>query len=159
MKSLCTLIVALGLCLAPTLAVAAGQSNDETAVRAVVSGFEESWNKHDMDTMANLFTLDADFVNVIGMRWIGREAIKQAHIASHSKMFKTSTLKLDDTSIKFLKPDVAFARSLWSLSGIVSPNGEIIPPRKGILTHVLVKTGTQWLIAVTQNTDIVKPAG
>jgi uncharacterized protein (TIGR02246 family) len=158
MKSYATLIAALGLCLA-TLAVADGRSSDEAAVRAVVGGFENAWNQHDMDSLANLFTSDADFVNVIGMRWVGREAIKQAHLASHSAMFKTSTLQIGDTTIKFLKPDVAIARSLWSLSGIVSPKGDLIPSRTGILTHVLVKSDGHWLIAMTQNTDIVKPGG
>ena len=154
-------ILSATLCflLTSTPAMADKPLTDEMAVRAVVNGFEDAWNKHDMDAFANLFTSDADFVNVVGMRWVGREPIKQAHIASHSKWFKTSTLLIGDTTIKFLKPDVAVARSQWALTGALSPNGEPAPPRKGILTNVLVKTAGQWLIAVTQNTDIVKPGG
>jgi len=111
-----------------------------------------------MDAFAKLFSPDADFVNVIGMRWIGRDAIKQHHAASHAALFKTSTLTIGDTTVRFLKPDVATARSLWTLSGITLESGQIAPTRTGILTHVLARIDGHWLIMLTQNTDIAKPA-
>jgi hypothetical protein len=51
--------------------VAAAPAADEQAVTAVIRAFEEAWNRHDMDSFANLFLDDADFVNVLGSRWIG----------------------------------------------------------------------------------------
>jgi uncharacterized protein (TIGR02246 family) len=145
----------LSLSMTSALIAADKPSTDEAAVRAIVNGFEVAWNNHDMDAFAMLFAADADFVNVIGQRWIGRDAIKKAHAASHATLFKTSTLKIEDTTIRFLKPDVAIARSVWTLSGLTN-NGQIAPNRTGILTHVLVKADGHWLIAVSQNTDIVK---
>lgn len=133
-------------------------TNDEAGVNAVVHGFEEAWNHHDMDAFAMLFATDADFVNVIGMRWVGRDAIKQHHAASHATVFKSSTLKIGDTTIRFLKTDVATARSLWTLSGITSETGQLAPTRTGILTHVLERVDGHWLIVLTQNTDISRPA-
>ena len=159
MKTLITLLAFLSLGFASTLSAAGNQSNDEAGVNAVVKGFEAAWNRHDMDALANLFAADADFVNIIGMRWVGREEIKKAHAASHATMFKTSTLEIGQTTTRFIKPDVATARSVWTLSGLRSPNGEAAPARTGILTHVLVRTGGHWLIVLSQNTDIVKPAG
>jgi uncharacterized protein (TIGR02246 family) len=88
---------------------------------------------------------------------VGREAIKKAHAASHATIFKMSTLKIGDTTVRFLKPDVAVARSVWALSGMTSENGQVAPTRTGILTHVLIRTDGHWLIVETQNTDIVKP--
>jgi uncharacterized protein (TIGR02246 family) len=133
------------------------QVNDEAGVNAVVHGFEDAWNRHDMDAFALLFAPDADFVNVIGMRWVGREAIKQHHAASHATIFKSSTLKIGDTTLRFLKADVATARSVWTLSGITSASGQPAPTRTGILTHVLARTDGHWLIVLTQNTDIAQP--
>jgi len=130
------------------------QVNDGAGVNAVVHGFQDSWNRHDMDAFAMLFAIDADFVNVIGMRWVGRDAIKQHHAASHATMFKTSTLEIGDTTIRFLKADVATARSLWTLSGITPESGQLAPTRTGILTHVLARIDGRWLIVLTQNTDI-----
>ena len=135
------------------------QSNDETGVHAIVSAFEAAWNHHDMNALAMLFARDADFVNIFGVRWIGREAIKQAHAAAHATVFKTSTLKIGDTTIRFLKPDVATARSVWSLAGMTAENGRVAATRTGILTHVLERTDEHWLIVASQNTDIVTPPG
>src|ERR1039458_1094306 len=135
------------------------QINDEVGVNAVVHAFEDAWNRHDMDALAVLFATDADFVNVIGMRWVGRDAIKQHHAASHATIFKSSTLKIGDTTLRFLKADVATARSVWTLSGITSESGQLAPTRTGILTHVLARIDGHWLIVVTQNTDITKPGG
>jgi uncharacterized protein (TIGR02246 family) len=135
------------------------QINDEAGVNVVVHGFEDDWNRHDMDAFAMLFATDADFVNVIGMRSVGRDAIKEHHAASHAAMFKSSTLKIGDTTVRFLKADVATVRSVWTLSGITSESGQLAPTRTGILTHVLARIDGQWLIVLTQNTDIAKPGG
>jgi uncharacterized protein (TIGR02246 family) len=135
------------------------QINDEAGVNAVVHGFEDAWNRHDMDAFAMLFAADADFVNVIGIRWVGRDAIRQHHAASHATMFKTSTLRIGDTTVRFLKPDVATSRSEWTLSGITAGTGQLAPTRIGILTHVLERIDGRWLIVLTQNTDISTPGG
>src|ERR1700733_91233 len=134
------------------------QSNDEVGVRTVVDGFEDAWNRHDMSALAMFFATDADFVNVMGMRWVCREEIKNAHSASHATIFKTSTLKLGETTVRFLKPDVATARSVSPLSGQMSVNGQVAPTRTGILSHVLVRTDGRWQIVMSQNTDIARPS-
>jgi uncharacterized protein (TIGR02246 family) len=133
------------------------QTDDEVGVRAVVRGFEDAWNRHDMDAFAKLFATDADFVNVFGARWIGRHVIKQHHFASHATIFKTSVLTMGDTTIRFLKPDAAAARSVWHLGGLGSKDGKPAPTRTGILTHVLERIDGRWLIVLSQNTDIVEP--
>jgi len=133
------------------------QINDDVGVNAVVHGFEDAWNRHDMDAFALLFATDADFVNVSGMRWVGRDAIKQQHAASHATIFKSSTLKIGNTTVRFLKADVATTRSVWTLSGITSETGQIASIRTGIFTNVLERIDGHWLIVLTQNTDIARP--
>jgi uncharacterized protein (TIGR02246 family) len=157
MKNLFVLGALLSLGVASASVAIDKQINDEVGVSAVVHGFEEAWNSHNMDAFAQLFAADADFVNVAGIRWVGRDAIKQHHAASHATIFKTSTLKIGDTTIRFLKPDVATARSVWILSGMTSENGQVAPTRTGILTHVLARIDGRWLIVLSQNTDIAKP--
>jgi uncharacterized protein (TIGR02246 family) len=159
MKYLFALGALLSLGLTSASVAVEKQINDDVGVNAVVHGFEDAWNRHDMDAFAMLFATDADFVNVIGMRWVGRDAIKQHHAASHATMFKTSTLKIEDTTVRFLKADVATARSVWTLSGITSATGQLAPMRTGILTHVLERLDGHWLIVLTQNTDISMPGG
>jgi uncharacterized protein (TIGR02246 family) len=156
MKSLLSLGLGLVLLTAfgSQLLVASGPGRDEAAVNAVLRAFEEAWNRHDMDSLANLFADDADFVNVVGKRWLGRAAIKEAHVATHTTIFRNSHLVVGDTSVRFPKPDVAVARSRWDLTGHTTPAGLAAPPRKGFVTNVLVKSKGKWQIVVTQNTDI-----
>lgn len=159
MKHVFALGALLSLVVMSASVAADKQINDEAAVAAVVHGFEDAWNRHDMDAFAELFATDADFVNVVGTRWVGRDAIKQNHAASHATIFKSSTLKIGDTTVRFLKADVATARSEWALSGITSKTGQLAPARTGILTNVLEKIDGRWLIVLTQNTDIARPVG
>jgi uncharacterized protein (TIGR02246 family) len=90
----------------------------------VVRGFEDAWNRHDMDAFAMLFSNDADFANVIGMRWVGRGAIKQHHAASHATIFRSSILKIGETTRRFLKADVATARSVWTFRESLRSRGK-----------------------------------
>jgi uncharacterized protein (TIGR02246 family) len=129
--------------------------SEEAPVTALVQEFAASWNAHDMTAFGALFAPDADFVNVVGMRWRGRAAIQAAHEASHSSMFRSSHLAIHNTDIMLLGPSVAVSRSEWTLVGHTTPDGQALPERRGYLTHVLQKQGDRWLIAVSQNTDIV----
>lgn len=133
----------------------ASESEAAGDARLLVANIERAWNSHDMDAFANLFTDDADFVNIEGTRWRGRAAIKDAHAFVHKTIFKQNRLTINDTTIKQLSPDVVVARSTWHLEGQTTMKGESVPSRTGILTNVLVRSGSTWKIAVAQNTDIV----
>ena len=128
---------------------------DEIAIKDIIFSLRDSWNRHDMQAFAQLFTKDADFVNVIGAWWKGRPEIKQAHEDSHATMFKDSTLSILETAVRFPKPEVAVTRTLWELVGMISPQGDMIPPRNGIWTNVLAEEDGSWAIVASQNTDIV----
>ena len=131
---------------------------EQDAILAVVQAIIDAWNRHDMDAFAEQFYADADFVNVRGVRWMGRRAIKEAHAASHSTIFKSSQLSLREFSVRLLRPDVAVARSITMVTGQTGVSGETLPPRSTMLTLIMVKEGGRWMIAVAQNTDIVSAA-
>jgi len=78
--------------------------------------------------------------------------------ATHATMFKNSSLHISETSVRFLKPDVAIARSEWELVGHTDPQGETLPLRKGMLTNVMKEDGGRWSIVASQNTNLV-PVG
>jgi uncharacterized protein (TIGR02246 family) len=128
---------------------------EKDAILAVVQAVIGAWNRHDMDAFAEQFYDDADFVNVRGVRWIGRRAIKEAHAASHSTIFKNSHLSLRESSVRLLRPEVAVARSITIVTGQTGPSGQTLPPRSTMLTLITVNDGGRWKIAVAQNTDIV----
>src|SRR3984957_20718273 len=157
----CTMILLTAALARPVLR--AGQSPDETEIRKVELGLQEAWNHHDMKAWANLFTEDADFVNVAGWWWKGRTEIEQKHAGAHEFIFRDSTLTIHEVHTRFLAPEIAVVHVLWSLAGHKNPDGTPGQPRKGILTQVLQKQNGKWLIAAAQNTDsrpeVPMPAG
>lgn len=122
----------------------------------VVRGFVEHWNRHDMEAFAELFSEDAEFVNVVGAWWKGRAEIKEAHVLTHATLFRNSHLGVDEVTVRLLRPDVAVVRAKWNLTGQVSPSGEPLQPRSGILMTVLVVQDGHWKIVDAQNTDIIE---
>jgi len=125
-------------------------------VGAVVSALTESWNRHDMTAYAAHFTEDADFVNVVGMHWQGRREIEAQHAYLHRTIFRNSTLRNLDRSVRFLDLGVALAHVRWEMTGHESVPGWHVPEtRRGVLTAVLVHEGNRWCITALHNTDIV----
>ena len=131
-------------------------STARAEVERVVAAFAEAWNRHDMEAFAELFAPDAEFVNVVGMWWKGRAEIKVAHEFTHATMFKGSRLTILETSIRFPEPRLAIARSRWLLENHVSPDGEPLPARNGVLVNVLALRDGRWSIIDAQNTDIIE---
>jgi uncharacterized protein (TIGR02246 family) len=142
--------------LAPTAeAPALSEADGGTAARAIADGFVDAWNRHDMNAFAALFADDADFVNVVGVRMRGRAEIQKHHEAIHATRMKTSHLKTLEMDVRSLRPDVAIVHVRWELTDQIAPDGTPLPTRQGILFHVVARTGGKWLIASSQNTDIV----
>ena len=128
---------------------------DTVAVIGVGSAFAGAWNAHNMDALAQLFAVDADFVNVVGIWWHGRDEIRQAHEQTHQTIFKASTLVIDSATARFLSPDIAVVHTIWTLTGHMTPEGLPGPPRHGILSFLVKRQGKGWLIQSAQNTDSV----
>lgn len=125
-------------------------------VTRVVESFVECWNRHDMNAFAELFSEDAEFVNVVGLWWKGRAEIKAAHAFTHRTIFKQSRLNIEEVFIRFPVPQIAITRCHWKLRGHVSPTGAPLPERSGILLNILRQKGNQWFIIDSQNTDIIE---
>lgn len=154
MRTFALLLVMLAALSAPRSYAQNSQSLGD--VRQTIERFAQVWNTHDMDAFADLFAEDADFVNIEGTRWRGRTAIKDAHQFVHKTIFKESRLTIEETTIRQLSQDVVVARSTWRLEGQTTMKGSPVPGRTGILTNVLVRSGSGWKIVVAQNTDIVQ---
>jgi uncharacterized protein (TIGR02246 family) len=131
-------------------------SAEITEVKHIVEAFAENWNKHDMNAFAELFSPDAEFVNVVGLWWKGREEIKAAHEFTHQTLFKNSLLTVTEVSVRFPTPQIAIARCGWKLEGHVTPEGSPLPVRNGILLNVLRHESSKWFIIDSQNTDIIE---
>jgi len=131
-------------------------SAEITEARRVVESFAECWNSHDIDAFTELFSEDAEFVNVVGLWWKGRAAIKAAHEFTHQTIFKNSRLTIAEVFIRFPAPQIAITRCNWKLEGHVTPDGSPLPERTGILLNILHREAGRWFIIDSQNTDIIE---
>ncbi|HXW57197.1 MAG TPA: SgcJ/EcaC family oxidoreductase [Candidatus Cybelea sp.] len=156
-------VLAIVTSIGPTCVLAA--PNDVEDVRNVVAAFATTWNRHDMDAFGKLFAPDADFVNVAGVRWVGRNEIQLRHAYSHGTIpensvpdenpayygiFEHSRMTFVHVDVRFLRKDAALAHVDWELLGDTRTQN----PRRGVFTFVLTRQNEGWLIAAAQNTEI-----
>jgi len=126
---------------------------DEATVRAVPQAFVAAWAKHDGHELAKIMSQNVDFVNVGGDWLHGRTDFELYHTRLLSGPFKQSTLKVLDTAVSFLRPDLAVLHWSWIIQGDGMEDPTTHEPRRGIFTMIVERQGGVWLVAVAQNTD------
>jgi uncharacterized protein (TIGR02246 family) len=117
--------------------------------------FAEAWMARDAGALAFLFAEDADFVNVTGIWWEDREAIRKAHHYGLTTFFRASRLTVGRVKLRALGPDVAVVHARMILTGQLSPDGDEAGTRHTILSFVMARRQDGWLCVSAQNTDIV----
>lgn len=121
--------------------------------------FAEAWNARDPDGLAALFDEDAEFVNVLGLWWHGREAIRKAHAYGLTRIFDHSTLRVGTVRVKRLSDDVTVVHARMHLEA-QTPVGDVVrpQPRTNVFTFVAHRTSDGWSCAAAHNTDVVPGA-
>lgn len=127
--------------------------SDQTMVRAVPQAFVAAWARHDGHELAKIMAEDVDFVNVGGDWLHGRRDFELYHTRLLSGPFKQSSLKVLDTAVSFLRPDIAVLHWTWSIQGDGREDPVTHEPRKGIFTMIVERRGGDWVVAVAQNTN------
>ena len=122
--------------------------------KQLADAFVEAWNDHDPDALADLFTADADFVNVVGLWWRDRAGIRGAHAYGFERIFGQSRMTLRRRRVRRLG-EVAVVVAQWSLTGQLSPAGEPAGERRGVLTLVGRRGQDGWRTVSAHNTDTV----
>ncbi len=107
-------------------------AEEEKEVRKMLVERREAFNRHDVKTGCSYFADDADFVNVAGSCWRGRQEIEKNMTQLYAGMFKNIHFNDSETSIRFITPEVAVAHTPWEATGIVGGDGSAqrkCPPR------------------------------
>jgi uncharacterized protein (TIGR02246 family) len=155
MRAYCLLGVSL-IAVAAPLRAAPGSGAEEVVIRELEARQESAWNAHDAHAYAQLFTADADTVNVLGWWCKSRAELEQKLGVGFSFVFAQSQLHIDEVTVRLLTPEVAIAHVRWSMTGAASPDGSNNHiPEKGIQTQTLYKTADGWHIAAFQNANSV----
>ncbi|GAA2803922.1 SgcJ/EcaC family oxidoreductase [Saccharopolyspora taberi] len=124
----------------------------------VPARFAQAWNEGDADGIAALFAEDADFVNVVGLWWRKRSAIRKAHDYGLRTFFAGSTLSIRRVEVRQLSDDIAVVHGKWRLEGQRASGGGAGGQRTGIMVFVTRRLAGSWTVVTAQNTDIVPGA-
>jgi uncharacterized protein (TIGR02246 family) len=125
----------------------------------IAEAFAAAWNARDANALAALFEDDAEFVNVVGLWWHDREAIRRAHAYGLTRIFADSTLHVGTARVKPLADGVALVQVRMRLEG-QTPIGAAVRPgvRTNVFTFVMRRARDSWLCAAAHNTDVVPGA-
>jgi uncharacterized protein (TIGR02246 family) len=124
----------------------------------VLDRWTGAWNRRDAEALANLFVEDAEFVNVVGLWWHDRSAIRAAHQYGFDYMFSRSHMRFTHVQKRLIGEAGAVVVAKWELEGQTGPDGEPAGNRAGIFTFVLEfdAASCEWIAVSAQNTDIVE---
>lgn len=141
--------------LSTTSSIFALDTNDHKTINQMIEHFTNAWNYHEGHGSADYYAEDADFVNIFGMAFSGKQEIEIRHIKIHETFLKGSTFEVIDLKLREAMPDVVIAHVHWKVSHIQKPGKDPLKETMyGIFTHVLLKNHEKWEITATQNTLI-----
>jgi uncharacterized protein (TIGR02246 family) len=143
-----------------TSSASAVSVEDAAAIRAILDRHVDARNRHDMDAFVADTTPDADWINVVGMHWKGRDNVPQAHAVMHAGLFARSRMLPPERSeMRQIAPNVVIETHVGRLEGVgLRPDGKPYPDDGNLMTMVFVKSHKGWRIAHAHNGHIDKLA-
>jgi uncharacterized protein (TIGR02246 family) len=162
--TLATLVLAAAVLSAPaqpssrTFTPAVLSAGDDAVLHALVNGFADAWNHHDMKAMHDLDADDVEWVNVVGQHWRGKDTVRCGHTAIHKGMEAHTSMSVESATVHPITPDVAVV--VATLHFFRTPSDPLYTGNGDTKTRgsfTMVKRDGTWKIAQFQNT-VVDPA-
>jgi hypothetical protein len=98
---------------------------------------------------------NVDFIHVMGGWLGGRVAFQKYHAERHADVFKASVTRTQGMTIRPLTPDICLVHRNWRMVGDTDRDGTPrATPREGIITWIVRRDGSKWLIDAAHNTNI-----
>jgi uncharacterized protein (TIGR02246 family) len=131
-------------------------AKDEEAIRKLIEGLNESFQKRDAKLRASLFTEDGVFINAFGLQREGRAAIEQFWTELFAiGTFNQTEVKITQLKVRFLTPDVAIVDRFEEATGQRGMETQrLLPPRWIHLTLIMKRSGDRWLMAYYSAADL-----
>jgi uncharacterized protein (TIGR02246 family) len=126
----------------------------EEAIKMTIDRLARAWNVHDPRSYSLTFAEDADFTNVFGQSFHGRQAIEAQHAPIFLTMFKSSHLSTERPVVRLINKDLAAVDVTWYMKGATDPVGNAWPDRKGLMNLIMRNEGGHWLILIMHNMDL-----
>jgi uncharacterized protein (TIGR02246 family) len=118
-------------------------TDDETAIRSLLTRLHDAWARGDGAAYAQCFTEQSDYITFNGMHLRGRTENTALHSTLFRGVLKGTKLSAEIKSIELLSSGTALVHTEGS------------GRKKSHQTYVLVKSGGEWLIRSFQNTRVL----
>jgi uncharacterized protein (TIGR02246 family) len=115
----------------------------------LVAKLQAAWNAMDGAAFAAPFAEDADFVNILGEHFRGREKVAAGHVGIFRTIYAGSTVDMKLERARLLRPDVALAH-VHSILDV--PQGLLAGRHVARFSMVLTRGSGGWEIAAFHNT-------
>jgi uncharacterized protein (TIGR02246 family) len=135
-----------------------GTSADSAQIKRVVKDFYENFSRHDAHAVSMLFAEEADFTNMRGVHNHGRSEVQAKMESLFTGNLKSAQRTDIVKSVRFFSPDIAVVDADTVITGTLTANGSVVPPRKGLLTVVMTKQNGHWLISVFHEVEYPEAA-
>jgi uncharacterized protein (TIGR02246 family) len=134
-------------------------STQEESIRQIIAEHNAAWNVGDAVAWTKDFADDADFINILGTHYQGKEETRQRHAELFSTIFKGSEVRVDVWKVRFVGSSGAVVETTHELRGFsrlppgIRPTleGEILKTR---MKYVFETQAGKWVIVSAQNTAI-----
>jgi uncharacterized protein (TIGR02246 family) len=127
-----------------TEAVAA--PTDEELLNELAADFADTWGRGDAAGLSGFWTEEGDTLTAEG-HFEGRAAVRDYYTQAFAGPYSGTSIAIQTTNVRFLKPDLAVADGTYVVTGAKGPDGEDLPAFEGQWSNVNVKVGGKWLIA------------
>lgn len=134
------------------------QSQEEIAIKKVVTEFETVFNQKDPKATSMFWAEDGDNITYLGTRLHGRQEIEKYFQTIFIQYYQTAQNKLFEPSIRFLNADIAAVDINWEMTGATSPDGNPLPTFKGIMVWTMTKENGNWYIKIMHNISLPEGA-
>src|SRR5712672_860238 len=125
----------------------AGETRDETAVRALGDTFANALVQKNAELRASIFAEDGTFVTPQGDFLQGRVAmVKDFGPEAEQAVNGNTQAAFSNYRVRFIKPDVAVVDALLTVHNVNGPDRGIIPVIPINFFYVAVRHGDRWLI-------------
>jgi uncharacterized protein (TIGR02246 family) len=131
-----------------------GAPEDLAAINAFLDENVVALNNNDTVGASRQYTADAEFTNVAGIHVKGAAEIEKFLAAGFATRLKAATWRPVNTTIRFIRPDVAIVHVTSEISGFLNPDGSTAPPHNELSIRVFQKDNGMWHVAVFHNTTV-----
>ncbi len=139
------------------------QQADSLQIIKQVNAMVSDFNTHRFANMDNYCAPDVEWVNIVGMRWKGLDAVKKAHQDIFDAIFNGVSFQQKSVDVRRLTSDVWVACLVTHVGDFYPPDGvdrgtNKFPAADNVLTLVYVKKNSRWLLTNGQNTQVLADA-